>query len=365
MRSIAELSTDLSLIEWWPVRATVLALTLAVLVVLAYRFRFKVVRYVLAPVGVLLLAINVLLGVNAHFGYYLTVSQAVGAASQDEGSLAMLNAKTAPRKAGLVIGVQIPPRKSDFPVRPARVYLPPVWFTSPRPELPVVVLLHGTPGSPEDWLDGGAAQRTSDRWAVTHGGQAPIIVMPDVNGSTFDDSECVNRPGGKAETYLTEDVPKYVRTQFMTRDPGKAWAVAGLSEGGSCAIMLALRHPDLFSTFADFGGLLGPRDGDTNDLGTTIASLFGGSRGVFNAHEPTWLLAHQRFTGMHGFFVVGSDDPEPRVAAEQLSALARRAGIDTFLEVIPGGEHTFDVWRDGFADALPWLAERVGLNPSR
>ncbi|MDA3630727.1 alpha/beta hydrolase-fold protein [Saccharopolyspora sp. WRP15-2] len=365
MRSIAEFGADLSLIDWWPVRAAVLAVTLVVLAVLAYRLRVRAARYALIPIGALLLVVNVLLGVNAYFGYYLTLAQAVGAASEDEGSLAMLNSKTVPRNAGVVIDVQIPPRESGFQARPAQVYLPPVWFTSPRPKLPVIVLLHGTPGSPEDWLNGGEAQRTADRWAATHGGKTPIVVMPDVNGSTFDDTECVNSPRGNAETYLTEDVPNYIRTQFLTRDPGKDWAVAGLSEGGSCAIMLALRHQDLFSTFADFGGLLGPRDGDTNDPGTTVSSLFDGSQGAFNAHEPEWLLTHQRFAGLHGFFVVGSEDPEPRAAVERLAGLARRAGVDTSVVVIPGGEHTFDVWRDGFADALPWIVERVGVKVAR
>ncbi|KAA5838174.1 alpha/beta hydrolase-fold protein [Saccharopolyspora hirsuta] len=365
MRSIAEHVADLSLVDWWPVRAALLLATLLAVALLLRRRRDRAVRYALAPLAALLLVVNVLLGVNAYFGYYLTVSQALGTVGEEEGSLAMLDGKAVPRSAGAVVEVQIPARSSGFQARPAEVYLPPAWFTSPRPRLPVIFLLHGTPGSPQDWLDGGEAQRTVDAWAAAHGGTAPIVVMPDVNGAVFDDTECVDSPRGNAETYLTEDVPDYVRTHFLTRDPGEPWAVAGLSEGGTCAVVLALRHPDLFATFADFGGLLGPRDGDTNDPGTTVATLFADSRADFDEHEPAWLLGHRRYPGVHGFFAVGSDDPEPLAAQSQLTDLARRAGVETSAVVVPGGEHTFDVWRAGFAAALPWIAERIGLGASR
>jgi hypothetical protein len=39
--------------------------------------------------------------------------------------------------------------------------------------------------------------------------------------------------------------------------------------------------------------------------------------------------------------------------------LATRSGIDAHLEIIPGAHHTFRVWRDAFAAALPWLSARL------
>ncbi|MEV0701719.1 alpha/beta hydrolase-fold protein [Saccharopolyspora sp. NPDC050389] len=359
MRWIADFCADLSLVDWCPLRALLLAVALLSLVVLVWRFRDRAMRVVLIPLVVALFAVNALVGVNAYFGYYLTLSQALGVAGESRGSLAMLNAQVTPPESGMVVTVDIPGRASGFQARPANVYLPPAWFAKPRPKLPVIVLLHGTPGGPPDWLDGGEAQQTADRWAEQHGGVVPIVVIPDVNGGVFDDTECVDGVRGNAETYLTTDVPRFVRNRFLARDPGPDWAVAGLSEGGSCAIMLALRHPRLFGTFADFGGLLGPRDGDTNDPAGTAAALFGGSQPEFDAHEPSWLLTHGRFPGLHGFFAVGANDPEPRAAVQRLAELSRLAGIDTELVVIPGGEHTFDVWRTAFADALPWISGRL------
>lgn len=56
------------------------------------------------------------------------------------------------------------------------------------------MLLHGTPGTPQDWIDGGQAAATADAYAAAHGGRAPILVMPDINGSIDADTECVDSP---------------------------------------------------------------------------------------------------------------------------------------------------------------------------
>src|SRR5437764_13987889 len=109
----------------------------------------------------------------------------------------MLNAQKTRPASGIVVSIDIPGRSSGFQARPAQVYLPPAWFDHPRPKLPVVVLLHGTPGTPADWVDGGMAKVTADRWASGHGGVAPIVVMPDVNGSAFADTECVDSARGQ------------------------------------------------------------------------------------------------------------------------------------------------------------------------
>lgn len=362
-RLLGDFCADLSLVDWWPLRLVLLAVTVLLAALLVWRFRRRAVRLALLPLVVLLVAVNVLIGVNAYFGYYLTVAQALGLDGEDQGSLAMLNAQQTRPANGIVATIDIPGSSSGFAARPAQVYLPPAWFARPRPRLPVILLLHGTPGSPTDWVDGGRAADAANEWAAGHGGVAPVIVMPDVNGDVFDDTECVDSARGKAERYLTVDVPKFVHSRFLTREPGRYWAVAGLSEGGTCSLVLALRHPDMFAAFADYGGLVGPRDGDVNDPGDTIAALFDGSRKRFEAHEPAALLGRHRFPGLHGYFVVGEADPEPLAATRFLEGLTRRAGIDTRVDVIPGGEHVFPVWSQAFATTMPWLAQQVGLGP--
>lgn len=355
--------TDIPITTWWPV-GTVIALLAVVALGAAVRLRGvrRVVAVVLCVVLVVAEAGSI---VNAHYEYYRTVGEALGDGGPDESSLAQaeLDAGTIPAQ-GKVVPVTIPGTRSGFVGRPAQVYLPPIWFSRDRPALPVVMLLHGTPGAPTDWTDGGLAPSTADAWAAQHGGAAPVLVMPDINGSLTGDSECVDSPRGNVETYLTVDVPATIGPMLGTLPPGPAWVVAGLSEGGTCSIMLALRHPDMFTAFGDFGGLVGPRVGETNaDTADTVTELFGGSQQAFLAHEPAALLQNGHFPQLGGWFQVGAEDAQPLQAIQQLEPLAHAAGIATCLVVMPGEGHTFAVWSDAFREALPFFAKRLRLPP--
>jgi S-formylglutathione hydrolase FrmB len=360
---VADWLAEMSLTDWWPVRVALIVLVVAIVAAIIWWARRWYTRLALAFLALVTVAANLLAGVNAYYGYYLTLGQAIGLPGRDAASLAELDRRTRPPN-GIVVGIDIPGGKSRFAARTAQIYLPPAWFSLPRPRLPVLLLLHGTPGSPTDWIDGGTAAQTLDNWASTHQGRTPIVIMPDVNGSLLRDSECVDSPRGNVETYLTVDLPAFVHSRFFTLSPGQDWSVAGLSEGGSCAVMLALRHPDMFGAFADYSGLVGPRIGTTNAVGDTIAVLFHGSHEEFDEHQPAALLMHHDYHHrLAGWFEVGSQDADPAQAARYLAALATAAGISAHLVVVPDQTHTFRFWRVAFADSLPWLVNRLQAGP--
>jgi S-formylglutathione hydrolase FrmB len=352
--------------SWWPAGTVLLVLALLVALAAARVGTRRVPRALLVLVSAVGLLASAGVGVNAYYGYFRTLGEALGKPPPHSTSLARVRARAGARSGhGTVVPLPIPGTTSGFAAEPAQVYLPPAWSSPKQSPLPVVVLLHGTPGDPTDWVEGGQAQKTADAWAAQHGGVAPLLVMPDINGSFTGDTECVDSPRGHVETYLTVDVPAAVRATLGTLPPGPGWAIAGLSEGGTCAIMLALRHPDLFGTFGDFSGLAGPRVGETNaDTADTVVQLFDGSPQAFAAHEPADLLTTTRFPKTGGWFQVGADDPEPLAAAQHLAPLATAAGIATCLVVVPDGDHTFDVWGAALRQSLPWLASRVGLVPA-
>ena len=225
----------------------------------------------------------------------------------------------------------------------------------------MVVLLPGEPSQTDDWTRSGFADVTSDAFAKLHGGKTPIVVMADENGSITGDTECVGGDVGDVEKYLTVDVPTFVERRFHAATAPQRWAIAGLSEGGVCALVISLRNPDVYRTFADYSGLLGPRSGDTNAVGSTVADLFGGRKAEFDAHDPSTLLREKRFPELGGWFQVGSADSAPLVAQQQLVPLARAAGIDTCAVTIPDGEHTFQLWAQAFRNSLPWMAGRLGI----
>ena len=108
--------------------------------------------------------------------------------------------------------------------RDAQVYLPPAYFAHPRPKLPVVVLVSGVPGSPEQWFAEGRAGQTLDAFAEGHRGLAPITVAVDANGATFKDTLCVDSPatGDKVMTCPAEDVPAETGATYFRGD-GKTY----------------------------------------------------------------------------------------------------------------------------------------------
>jgi len=300
--------------------------------------------------------------VNRHFDHFDTVNELFGQNAHDEAPADVLTKQKGIPNHGFVITQTIPGTISGFKARQALVYVPPAYFRTPRPKLPVFVLLHGTPGTTSDWTRGADADLTTDAFARRHGGMAPILVLPDINGSFTGDTECVDSDQGRVETYLTEDVRRFVSRKFGTATRPGAWVIGGLSEGGTCSVWLALRHPKLWRTFASFSGQADPQhDDDTVDQ--TVKALFGGSRLAYLEHTPEYLFKQRRFPGLGGWFEVGSDDTVPYKDTKRLVPLARAAGIEACLKVIPNGIHDPGVWTQGYEDALPWLAARVGLTP--
>lgn len=350
---------SLPLTAWWPLRVVLLLVTVLVIVAtLRYARRVGSILLAVVLVGALVLA-NLAAAANGYYGRYPTVQ-----ALRDGEPVTRTPAAADVPAQGQVVPVAIPGELSGFDARQALVHLPPAWFAEPRPHLPVIILLHDTGGRPQEWVDDGGAARTADTWAAEHDGVAPILVLPDVAGTDGRGRACVDSSLGNVETYLTADVAELVQRQFSTLPPGAGWAVAGHGAGGACAIMLALRHPEMFGTFGDFGGLAGPRLGSTNaDVGATLTELFDGSAQRYGAHEPAQLLAGGRFPEVGGWFQAGSEVSGPITAIATLVPLAEAAGVDTCLVVAPGLGTGPAMWGAAFAESLPWMAARLGQVP--
>lgn len=270
-----------------------------------------------------------------------------------EGSLTSLQQQPT---QGKVFSLNIPGTISKFNARTAYVYEPAIYANPSGINLPVIVLTAGYPGIPENWL-GSGLQATMDEFAKLHDGITPLVFMVDNTGSLTNDTECVNSPRGNVETYLTVDVPNYIKSHFEVATGSTHWAIGGLSMGGMCAVMLALRHPDVYDNFLDFGGEIGPEIGSQQ---TTIDKLFNGSESDWDQHQPTTLLAENKYNGMGGFFAVGQEDERTLTeAAETLNMQSKKDGVNTLLELIPG-QHTFTTWQNAFKLSLPWVSNRMG-----
>ncbi|MFW0792192.1 alpha/beta hydrolase-fold protein [Gordonia sp. CPCC 205515] len=259
---------------------------------------------------------------------------------------------------GSILTAPIPGVASGFEARPAKIYLPPAALTSPAPRLPVLVLMAGQPGSPEDWLLGGQLVATMDEFARTHHGLTPIVVVADATGTELANPLCVDSQLGNVATYLTKDVPAWVRENLKVADTARPkWAAGGLSYGGTCSLQLATNHPKLYPTFLDISGQLEPTLGSRQ---RTVDIAFGGDADAFRAVNPMDLMAARRYPDSAGAFVVGAGDTEYKAGVRATYEAAKRAGMDVHYTEVPGG-HTFAVWSAGLRKELPWLAKRLGI----
>jgi len=159
------------------------------------------------------------------------------------------------------------------------------------------------------------------------------------------------------------------------------WGVAGWSMGGTCAVDLAVMHPEMFSAFVDIAGDRSPSVGPKDQ---SIARLFGGNAAAWADFDPATVIArHGHYTGLSGWFDVPASsgprniaqeanptlsaatvdpaaNPEGQdAAANSLCALATANGI-TCAVVTQPGKHDWPFAAQAFAASLPWLASRLG-----
>lgn len=260
--------------------------------------------------------------------------------------------------AGKIQPVSIPGTVSKFKPRQEWVYVPKVALnTSDDISLPVLIMMPGVPGNPVDWLNGGGLQHTLDDFAKKHQGVTPLVFAVDDTGGFTNDTECTDSSKGNVETYLSVDVPTYIKSHYNVSTNASHWAIGGYSMGGTCSVMLALRHPNVYRYFLDFGGEIGPEVGSKN---VTIKNLFHNSAALWLTHQPDYLLKSQHLPQMGGFFAIGkTDDLNSSIGTRQLYNEAKAAKLDTVFETVNGG-HTFNAWKQNFADALPWVSNRIG-----
>jgi len=300
-------------------------------------------------------------GINADFGQYTTVRAALGVplyGTLDSGGTTVTASGTG-QTAGSIGTVTIPATVSGFDARPAIVYLPAAARTAHPPVLPVVVMLSGQPGTPADVFSAGKLDTILDAYAAAHAGQTPIVVVPDQLGAADRNPMCVDSALGNSATYLTVDVPAWIRSTFSVAVSPAGWAIAGFSQGGTCSIQLGAAHPEIFGTILDISGELVPRNGDAAH---TIQTGFAGSATAYAAAAPAAIFsAHAPYSDLHVIFAVGAGDARFLAWANTLDAAATAAGASTDLIVSPGTAHDWHTVHFAWTTALPLIAARTGL----
>jgi enterochelin esterase family protein len=228
----------------------------------------------------------------------------------------------------------------DSSARRVAVWLPPSYEAEPERRYPVIVWLAGYAGTGEMLFSGtpwqpGLGDRLQRLVASGRMGEA-IVVAPDGfsrwGGAQYLDSPAI----GRYETHLVREIVPAIDARFRTRAGRDARAIGGKSSGGFGALVLAMRHPDVFSAVASHAGDMYFELSMLRDLPIAARTLrrHGGVPGFVAHFESRESKSTAEFTTMMVIALAGAYSPD----AARPGGVALPFDADT-------GEIDWDVWR--------------------
>ncbi|MEV4431912.1 alpha/beta hydrolase-fold protein [Streptomyces sp. NPDC049555] len=216
---------------------------------------------------------------------------------------------------------------------------------------PVVVLLHGVPGSPQSWLEQGRMPGAYER-LLTEGTTRPfILAVPIINPGGVD-TDCSDVPGRKVATWLADDVPELLRRHFRTEAAPESWGLVGISTGGFCAAKLPLQYPHVFGAGAALDP--DPLDGD----GGAIADPE-----LRRRNSPMHLVRHSDADVALFLATSRQDRDSPPRYIEEFQREAADSAVRLKTMLLPTGGHNYGTWINLYPAAFSWLAEQLGGGP--
>lgn len=257
--------------------------------------------------------------------------------------------------AGAAGPVRIPvPDDLRMPATDTWVYTPPGYDGSGTVRYPVLYLLHGTPGSSDDWTAAGlpgVLDAMIDAGTI----RPMIVVSPDVNAVDIAESSCLDsvHGGSQVETYLEDVVVPWVDAHFPTADDRRYRGIGGMSSGAYCALDQGLRHADLYGTILAVMPYGEPGAGGAHQLG---------SQAEVDAHSPDVYADTVPLPDDLGVFLAygsrESDDQVGRTAQDLGARLAAR-GVDVEIVEVPRRGHSWTTAMAAAPDALTFFERRM------
>lgn len=219
---------------------------------------------------------------------------------------------------------------------------------------PTLYLFHGLSDDHTIWM-----RRTSvERYAAQRG---LAVIMPAVNRSMYADTAF----GHNYWAFVSDELPRLMRSFFPLSAAREDNFVAGLSMGGYGAFKLALARPGCFAAAASLSGVLDAArffstDGvpDRNDL---MGAVFGDPDAFRDTHNDLMYMARRLAAAQAEmprlYQCCGTKD---FLYDQNLTFRdhARGLGLDLVYHEHEGADHTWDYWDARIADVIDWLPIR-------
>jgi enterochelin esterase-like enzyme len=259
--------------------------------------------------------------------------------------------------------------------RDVYVYLPPQYFQKPfqHYKFPVIELLQGSPGYPQAWVDVMGVIPTFLSLLETHPKNAAVLVMPDTNGGLQYALQCLNNPGGIQDmTFIAREVPEAIARIARVQPPGRAWGVAGYSEGGYCAANIALQDPKGYGAAGVLSGYFAPSRSQVpagNKPGgrPVGVDVFLGHPGLQFINTPqAYVTTVPISVFLPAFWLAaGAQAKGDVIAAENFKQLLQTRLANVPLLVVPDGGHQGSVWRAALGPMLRWMTPQLAQQAVR
>jgi len=252
--------------------------------------------------------------------------------------------------------------------RDVYVYLPPQYFQKAyvHHKFPVIELLHGSPGNPQAWVDVMGVIPTFLGLLETHPQDAAVLVMPDTDGGLQYGLQCLNNPGGIQDmTFVALDVPAAIARIARVQPPGRAWGLAGYSEGGYCTANIALQEPGAYGAAGVMSGYFSPISstvpaGNKPGGWPVRVDVFRGLPDLRLSNSPQAYITRVPVNEvLPAFWLAAGAQDKPDVAAAMLFRQLLQTRVASVpLVIIPGG-HQGSVWRAALGPMLNWMTPQL------
>ncbi|MGW3041900.1 alpha/beta hydrolase [Kitasatospora sp. NPDC001159] len=269
--------------------------------------------------------------------------------------------KGTPEEVGKIESVRVNGKETGFSDQ-MFVYLPPEYF-DPKFALvrfPVVVALAGYPGTALNLLKELPLVQTAVE--LQRSGKMPptVLVMARPSVVPARDTECVDVPGGpRTETWFVKDLPEALHSTYRLGRSAGSWGLFGYSTGGSCAMRLSMRFPNVYGSAVGLHGDFSMRQDQY-----TGGDLFNGDMSLAQQHDLGWRLQNLPAPPLNLLVVSTRKESDYPQTVQFVDQATRVATANPQFKVeslyLDDGGHNFDSWTRELPASLEWLGTHLG-----
>jgi S-formylglutathione hydrolase FrmB len=229
------------------------------------------------------------------------------------------------------------------------VQFPPSYERETKRRYPVLYFLHGMFGNEREFERRGVAAAVNKLRDEGKIGEF-IIVSPAGENSFYLNA----KNGARYEDAIIKDLIPYIEKTYRVIGAPSGRAIQGISMGGWGALLLAFKHPEMFSSVSTHSAAVVPElpkpagtDRRSQFLSKLVTSIFGDppDEGFFRANNPIYLVeasaAGIKKSGLKIYVDVGDQDRYQEIYGLQegnkiLDDRLTKAGIPHEFHIFPG-----------------------------